>query len=94
MRNLLRAARWERNIVLWAHIVGLKTIVLDRVELLADSTRMFLADISDVLKICAMCLRALGLAFIQQGFEAILEQCVLVADLGVAIPFDTLKLAQ
>lgn len=55
---------------------------------------MFLADISDVLEVCAMCLGALGLAFIQQGFKAILEQCVLVVDLGVTIPFDTLELAQ
>lgn len=80
--------------MLWAHFVCLETVVLDRVELFANSTGMLLTDITSPLKVCAVCLGTLRLASVQQRFDTVLEQSVLVIDLVVAIAFDTLELAQ
>ena len=80
--------------MLRAHIIRLETIMLNRVKLLANSTRVMFTNIAGPLKVRAVCLGALGLALVEQGLKAILEQSVFVFDLSVAIPFDTLKLSQ
>lgn len=38
MGDLLRAAGWEGNDVVWTQFVRLETVMLDSIELLADRT--------------------------------------------------------
>ena len=71
MRDLLGAACGERNGLVGADLLGLEAIMLNSIELLADSARVFLAGIANPLEKGAMCLRPFGQAFVHQGFDPV-----------------------
>lgn len=77
-----------------AQLIRLETVMLDRIELLADRTRMTLTHIPNALEKGTMTLCALGQALVQQRLHAVAEQGMLVFDLGIPITLYTFNLTQ
>lgn len=94
VRDLLRAAGREWNDVVWAQLIGLETVMLDSIELLADGTGMTFTHVSYALEVGAVCLGSFREALIQQGLHAVAIQCVLVFDLGIPVTLHTFDLTQ
>ena len=94
MCDLLGAACGERDGLVGADLLGLEAIMLNSIELLANSTRVFLAGIANPLEKGAMCLCPFGQAFVHQGFDPVPIQCLFIMNLGVTMSLDALKLAK
>lgn len=94
MGDLLRTPRGERYVVLRTELFCLESVVLNRVKLLADSTRVFLPDVPNSLEVRAMRLSSLRQTLVHESLNAVLEQGVLVFYLCITVSFDTLELTQ
>lgn len=94
VRDLLRAARRERNGMVGANVFALEAIVLDGIKLLADGTRMLLAGVSDSLEKGTVNLGSFGHTLVHQCLHPVSIEGLLIVKLGVAMSLDTLKLSQ
>lgn len=80
--------------MMWTDVLRLEAVMLNGIELLADSTRMSLTHVPNTLEKGTMCLRTLGQTLVQQRLEPVLKQSALVFDLGIAVTSHAFKLTQ
>lgn len=77
-----------------ADFLGLEAVMLNRIELLADYSRILFTYIPDALEVGAMRLGPLGQALFQQGLGPVLEQNLFIFQLGITMLCQAFDLAQ
>lgn len=68
-----------------AKLFGLEAVMLDSIELFANSSRVLLSRVSDALKVRAMDLSTIGKTPTHERLHAILIQRMLIVDFLVAM---------